>query len=878
MSTSPVSTKLLAGLFDRPINIRQAGTGSTPVPGNSVAPGTTPSQAVPVAQPNEDAPCSPLDDPTCIVGTCPPGYAFDLFGDCVPFNNSPVGSGNGGSTSSGGGTEQDNIYNNITNAINITDTGIQQVAQQVSNAIDQAAQEASDIAKNTAAQVGKGIQNIGTNIGNSINAAFGNLGSTLSTLAQTIWDHIKDIFATIGSSLTDFLTNIKGFLQPILQNITTVVNAINAQVQAINDTLIKPIATLYQSTVGTISTLTAAIEQDLHQGLSGILAIPGQIADGLGSLDATLNRTVQQLGATNQATSQSNIKFAGETLPQPFGDAFAKSLGGTVTTNQLKTTFNSNVPLSAETLQQVSSEAISGIGTLLVEFTNILIGTFKQTFDQLHTDWTSVGSLFTGLLDGLLGLLTTVTAIGALAKPLTDAALQAANSLVPTAKLDPATVVAAMQRGFLDSSTGLTELRYSGFDSTRSQVIQDLATFIADTDKALDWWYRGIIADSDLAANMTAHGIEDADQTAIKAASVNLPSIDDLLRWKNFGLITQDQFTANAKILRYDDAQITAILQTYQGRIPPAMRAEMEGLLNNSTIGWFNNTSKLPQSTGYQTACSQGGIADDYAQFIWLNHWQIPPVEEFIEAYFRGFRTLTEVQARMAMANIPQELWADVIATKRALLPLRSMAAYVKAGAMTQAQAVAEIAAHGFDQTHVNILTKYLFPSTNSTTATAASTTHTLSITNARTLWADGGLSDAQYTQILESHGYTADMAAAQLKADAINEKIKEQKQTLADYTAEVLNGTIDIDTASQQLTLQGFTSAQVAKFQVGVAKQQRANTKLPSIADLKAFLKAGIITIDDFKQDLQLIGWVDPWLSYFVALETPTTPTATGA
>lgn len=849
------ATQLLGGLFDRPL-VPKDGTALTARVRTDGGP---------------DYPLCDEIDAFCIDGQCLPGYAVDIIGQCEYIEGGPQPFLPPTPTTMPTETTaaSPNVTVIVNNAVTATDEGVEQVASAVNSAIRAASDAASQIATDTATKVASGIKGVVDSIASGIASAFGNIGDVLKLIASTIWDNLKSIVGTIADNIGDLLSKIRDFLTPILTSIKDVVDTITKQVQLINDTLIKPIADLYNSTIKTVATLTTAIEQDLHEGIGGLLKIPGQLADQLGSFDATLNRTVQQLGTANKETITAGVKEFGDTVPTPFGAAMAKALGGNSITSVLSTTFGGKVNLSSESLQQVSQEAISGLGTLLREILSITVESFKDSFDNLHADWASVGSVFVGLLDGLLGIITTLTAIGAITEPLIEAAKEEANTLIPIVKLDPATVIEAMRRGILTSQAGITEISKHGIDKTRTQVLIDLDVFLADINQALDWWYRGIIGEDDLTANLTAHGMESSDQIAFKAGSVNLPSLADLQRWLDFGIITNGEFTTNAKVLRYDDAQITAILSTYQARETPQTRAQLDGLLNNSSAGWLTGTLNLPVPPDVSLAGARAGYHPDLVRYIWLSHWSLPSVQQFVQSYFRGLRTKTELEQRLAIENIPKEVWDELVQIQRPLIPFRSIPSYVKNGLMSESQAEDELAAHGFDLAHVQIILKAIKPVAAATTATAVAAVHTLSQSNAKTLWSEGAITDAQYTEVLEAHGYTADTAALQLKADAITEHIKAQKSTLADYTAQVEAGVLSLDDAVSQLTLAGFTTAQVAKFQVAVTKSLKVNAKHPSLGELKTFLKAQVIDIDVFKAELQAQGWTDPWLSAFVQLET---------
>ncbi|MDR5730678.1 MAG: hypothetical protein RB191_24980, partial [Terriglobia bacterium] len=678
---------------------------------------------------------------------CPPGYLPNAYGGCDADPTSASNSGGGGGSFAGGdgGGSSTTVIDQtggpvsvtVNNAVNVTDTGIQQISDQITQAIQNTAQQTQQLVDNLNKSIVSNIQEESDSIQSAVKIADVNLADQVSITTAALATSTAATIGTTAKSISDEISAVKDTITPILTSITGFIDKISAEVQQINDSFVQPLLNVYQSTIGTIATLTTAIEQDLHDGISGLLKIPGQLADQLGSFDATLDRTVQQLGKTNLETSKSTVDYFGQQIPKPLGDAMSKALAGVTLSNQLTTTFTNSVAITSESLAAVSSEAIGGIGNLLKEMLHILASTFESSFNQLHADWSSVGSAFVGLLDGALGLLTTLTAMGALASPLIDAAEQEARALVPTTKLDPATVIQAMKRGFLSADAGLKEMQAKGLDATRVQVLTDLGVFLADVNQALDWWYRGIISDTDLEENILAHGITAVDGAAIKAASVNLPNASDLLRWLNFGIISQDQFSANMKVIRYDDAQIQAILSTYQEHETPQTLSTLDGLLNNSSAGFLNSTLNIPVPDTVALAGQRAGYHPDLTRYIWLNHWQLPSVEQFIQAYFRGLRTRTEVEQRMEIANIPRELWDDVLKTNSALIPYRSIPSFITNGWMTPEQGQAELAAHGFDLAHQELILKAVKPPKDTTNATAANAIHTLSVANARELWSE---------------------------------------------------------------------------------------------------------------------------------------------
>lgn len=755
----------------------------------------------------------------------------------------------------------------VNNTINISNDGIDRINAAITEAI-----------KNTQAQTDALIQKVRDSvqsaIGEESDGIKASIGSANDNLAQSITVTTAAAAATnaatataITKSITDQVDAVKKEITPILSSITKFIDQINAEVQKINDTFIQPIVTLYTTTIGEISTLTKAIETDLKEGISGLLKVPGQLADQLGSLDATLNRTIQQLGLANKEIAESNIKFAGETLPTPFGAAMSSAFAGTLKPDGLHTTFTDHVPLNSESLSKVSSQAISSLGHLLKELLHITTSTSIDSYNQLSTDWKSVGGAFTGLLDGALTLLTTITAVGAIAEPLISAAQQEAKSLVPTEKLDVATVIDALNRRFITDAEGIKELKNQGLDESRIKILYDLSTYFAAAEQSLEWFYRGVSTEADLEENLKQHSYDDRQIAAYKAASIHLPSLGELLRWFNFGIINQEQFTKQCRMLRHDESQIEAILTTYQDRENAQTLAQLNGLLDNSGAGFIEGSLRKPVPESMLRAGQRQGLHPDLIHYIWVGHWHLPSVNEFIEMYFRGFRTRTEVNQRMAIDNIPEELWDEIVEIKRPLLPLRMIPSAFSKGLIDLPTAERELRSHGHNEQHIQLVLSAYAPKEVSTTSKDVAEVIELSVANAKTLWTEGALSDEQYLQILVHHDYPADLAKLKVDADKVQLHIKQQKDMLSDLEAQVLAGIMTGDEAISQLVLNHFTDAQISKFALKVQKALRAQIKTPSIPELNKFLKAQLISVDDYAAGLQALGWAEPWLSAFMSL-----------
>jgi len=791
-------------------------------------------------------------------------------------------------TSGGGGNVQVivNNYEQIANDV------LNQIAQAVKKGLTDGMNAVSDVAQTLFGKIGDILKQIGQTLWDTLKQVASAIASQLGSLLSGIAGALKSAAQTIFEGIKAAMGDIRDTLRAVIDKVAPILDSIAKQVQTINDTLIKPIATFINTTVKTIADLTTAIERDLHDGLSGILKIPGDIAQGLGSLDASLQRTVQELGTVNKATVDSVLTTTdGKNLAahlQSVGDAITQGTGF----HQIASTFTPKpIALTDENFNQISRQLSNSVTPLIKEIMSSMftemstwMTSYEDTFkapaptpgivgaaesvgaDLLNKAVDLIKSFITAFLSAAIGF----AVAGAELEVAIEYAGERARKAVPITKLDPDLAVQAWQRGFITDEALNDELLSKGLDSTRQSVYKDMSVFLAPQDQALDWWYRGVINDDDLADNFKRHGILTRDIDAFKEGSQQLiQPADAILAWKR-GIITEDQLQDVLKRNRFtdnDSVLVKALSVRPRGTLETIADATHILAGQETDIFSFLNT-QAPQSI--MDAGTAEGLDNSVTNFLWRNHWSVPGIQTWVTLYFRGLRTKTELQAALDYHAVPREMQDDVIEVFRPLIPFRSIPNYVRAGLLSESQGRDALAGHGFDIGTINTIMKAAQQGSTKKASTAAASIATLSIANAKTLFEDGAIDQSQYEQVLEAHGYTAELAQAQAQVDIISLHARQRRQELADYSNQVQAGVTSMDDAIAALSKYGFTTAEIQSWQAKVLKSQKSAQKHPSLSELDKFWKASLITIEQYKAELEAQGWTDPWLSAFVALVTP--------
>lgn len=754
----------------------------------------------------------------------------------------------------------------VNNAVQITDKGIQQVADAVHAGIADAAQQAADIASATANEVINGVGKVVDGIGSSVNGLFGKLGDWLSSIGSWVKDNAVAIFTWIKDNIGQLVKTVADEVKQLITPIVDTVTAIAKQVQQINDTLIQPIATIIQSTIGTISSLTIAIEKDLKDGLSGILQIPTDIATGLTSLDATLNRTVQQLGSGNKEIINTTWKpVIDETIGahlKSIGDTFVKTSNITGT----PTTFSDNVSLPEPGARGVSKEAVAQGWAAISDFVSLFIKGGSATLDSMKQGFDEIPSILGNVVTWPLSLIILGFTVVAELKPFLEFIEEDAAARVGLAKLSPADALQAWVRKFISIDNLTAELAVQGWDAQRIQVMRDLQQFLIAVPDVIDMMFRGIVTEQDARANMAEHAISTADQDVlIKAAYKVFTPQTALIMWR-YNLITEQQLQAVLRENHYTDQEIDSVVLTAlrpEG-ILEAIERHKRDFLFSSRLTADATFESVPLDI--QDAGKRDGLANDVIADMWRGQFHVPAIDEWINLFYRGIRTRTELEAVFDYYRVPKEWRDDAIQSRHALIPFRTIPSMVSSGIISESYAKQQLTAHGFDQTAVNALLDYSKTKKATTTATTAIGINSLSIGVAKSYWDHGALTDAQYHDVLLAHGYNEQEAALTVQVQSLEHQSSDRKQIGTDIVNEVLSGLITVAQAQQQMAANQFTVAESAKVLSRIARTQRATSKTPGEPQLLKFLKKGIITIEDYADALSTLGYSQKWVDAFVA------------
>jgi hypothetical protein len=763
-----------------------------------------------------------------------------------------------------------NIKLAITDNIAIPDTVFSTVSDAVTSAINGTLSNVEAGLSSVTSGITSGLQSITTNLDNFVNSAYNNLQATLQTLLNVLTSTLTNAFNTVGNNIAGA---INGGIS-VLRAIATAIGGLIAPlIKEIHDTFaggIQPILSTIASHIGLIVGIIQAISTDIHLGVGALVLLPQQLAASLSTLTTGIQQASKQLNFEEGATIGTDVHFPELQIPV---DLFA-NFNGLLKIVE-KSAQYATLPLDLKELT-----------------TNCVSPRMQKILDNLNAVGTNEYQWFKVLSDYFYtALIWLAQAVGEL-KQIAKLGDEEANKYCQLETIDPATAAEALLRGFIDPGYYQDQLIKQGWPLKNQGIFQSLAQLKIDPQLVVEHMYRSDVPWESLVPLLSKIGMTDTAINYMREAADVLPSLQELLRWKDFHEIPDDVFNRAAARIRRTPDDIAHILATYRTRETLQSAITGQGRVAAAATGQLGATVTSEPPQAVFDAAERDQVDADFARAQWLSHWSLPSYVLTLQSDFRHLAGLSGVigailagdiaaltdptlgfertKAAMQAENVPPEWWADLIQLARPLIPFRSIPAYVKAGVMSTTEGVVELLGHGFDPQRIKWILDYANKATTKTTATVVAGISSLSVATARTLFDDGAISRDQYVSVLEAHKFPHDVAELQADADQAAFHAKERKQTIADYIDEVAAGVLTVDDALSQLHQQGYTVAEVARFQKAVKKSTVTSIKHPTNADLKAFLKAQVITLAQYKAELEAQGWGDPWLSAFVALETP--------
>lgn len=612
---------------------------------------------------------------------------------------------------------------------------------------------------------------------------------------------------------TSITAGIAAGASAISSVVTPVAGAVKAASDAANAINDQIVQPILQPLTSVINGVET-LTQQIHNDLTNGLAGISQIPTQIAAALGSVDATFSRAAVALGATNSAIVETQLTPAMYRAGEAPLKALGDVFQTALVV------APGQIDRFKQFGLPHLVGESTLLKK-----MQAYEATIQDPHT-------IFEKIVADIYYGLNYLTAATATVLPDIEEIEQIAHMARPTKLLTVGDLIQAVYRGELNDADAMIEAQKQGIHAARYQILKELAKDSPATSTAAVWLAQGLITQVDYEKIAQVNAVPTADANLIYNGQFKPPSVSSMI-----------------SVEGKERAAAAGFLAATLNQAPPSQLVDF-----------------------YQSNL----IDKRQATLDWIEHWNLPSMQWFIEAYFRGNRSHTDVINAGVAADVPAELVQDMIEVSRPKPRATMYKAMFDKGLIDVAKYQGILAQLGYSGEDQVLLVKLAQAEKPVTAATQYHELKTLSLATAEGLYTDGAIDGVQYEHVLIAHGYSPEAAKLQQQYTDIKHERSLRKLYADQLVADVALGNSTIDAALSLLHGEGFTDREVLRYQKQMTVKKAAAVKQPSISEAGMMFKRGIIDELRFRAFLTQQNFDPDWIDALVALELSTAPKPT--
>lgn len=368
--------------------------------------------------------------------------------------------------------------------------------------------------------------------------------------------------------------------------------------------------------------------------------------------------------------------------------------------------------------------------------------------------------------------------------------------------------------------------------------------------------YRGIMSYDDAQYEASRQGIADSRFKILYELVGWLPSVREALEMWARGAISHERLTKVLAQIGLSGIDAQAVEDIFLEPINPGQYVKATSRNVAGQAGFLRESYTTPAPSEFFDLYRPLFKSPGQVELDWVDHWRTPGIDWWLTAYYKGMRTLTELELAAAAENIPPEVIPDLAQVFGETIQLWMIPDMLGAGLFTDAEAAAYLHYIGLDDPSIPWIIKYGDSKKKAPAAAQAADLAKISAAVAGTMFADGIIDATLYQEILLEHGYSPEAAALTVALDKQKLALAARKTTATSIVDQVKLGTLTLDQAVTQLYSLGFTQNEVIIYQESMRTARAAKAKVFTEAELKSFWKHGLIDDATLVAGLEALGW----------------------
>lgn len=717
-------------------------------------------------------------------------------------------------------------------------------------------QEILDALGNIVAQVGATIDFLIERIGNIIADLLGAVTSAISDFFTGIVDAISSAFAEIARTVTNIfdkiVSTITGFIDSAVQTISTLVDNVigfisdlaeNAGnfLSEVFDTVVDNINLLVTDTLALFSDVFAEIKTQIQSivdsvvlfftdifelvssGISTIIDQAGlvvgsivtaiedfirEVVDVVGSSLRDLLETISDLPATIEALSLELIQSAQENIGKPL-----EGLALSFITN-IKEAAAGEPSLDAERIEKGMLDMLFGRSPVIQSPEEM------RDFIQTLIPDNVIGR---AVLVPFVAMFLMMQVLGGIASANSQIILQEHALVNPYRIMEPADVVSALHFDLIDKGLATEFLRKTGYTESAAGMLINIGDFRPPAGELVVWWLRDFISDEQFNIGLKKQGWVDEDIVQLRKAAFFIPPVQDLIT-----MAVREVFTPEI--------------------------AEQFGQFEDFPPEFVKQALKQ-------------GVSEEWAKRYWGAHWSLPSVQMGFEMLHRQVVTEDELKLLLRASDV-MPFWRDKL-VEISFSPLTrvDIRRMHKLEVLSEEQVNKAYHDIGYNDDNAKLLTDFTLRLNASTGGEDDQALGDLTRANIIRFFKDGVFDRQAAFDTLILTGVSEDAAQLFLLSAELELQADFRKDAIDLIIEQAKAGVINFTDAQNQLNALGLEELEKQSAINKLLREQSKQNKLPSKGDLDKMIKAGLITGDEYLDNIQRLGFSKFWSDKFLAL-----------
>lgn len=661
----------------------------------------------------------------------------------------------------------------------------------------------------------------------------------VDTITNRITGGIGDVLNPIGIGIGDIEDKVKEWIKDALGPIFDAIEEIGRKVAgAVSGTLTSIQNTVagigfrvsegFQRVIAEASEIIDSLEGKI---LSPILSVLGEALAQIERIDDLVKDVVTTAVAPIIATTNAIIDNV---------EGFATALRDTLPALGLNIVEGLAQPIGLlnEGIESAAKAILNTFFADISEDVTNRVDAIVEFFEEEARDFPDIAKMFgpaqlsIGAVGGLIAgfalpMIFSNVASTALS-PFSEKLRQRMNSLIRPALIGPTDAIQAAQRGFLEPEPANEILSKHGLPQTQIAPLFELLKQRPGTVDIVDFWRREIITDEEATTELRSLGWDDRYVAIIKEAAFPPPGVSDLIRM--------------------------AVREVFSPEI-----AEQ-----------FGQFEEIPEA--YLKWAKQVGLTTEWATNFWAAHWVLPSVQQGFQMLHRGVITDEDLE-RLFVALDVMPFWrANIKAISFRPFTRVDVRRMFSLGILDRAGVKRAYQDLGFDNDKAESMTEFTVRWVESTRKVEKDKERDLTKGDIIGLFNDGLLTEEVANGHLRTMGFSADEAELLIQREIVQELRQDRKADISLIVDQAKIKVLTFQEAQDRLNGLDLTRKEMERATIDVTRATSQRTRLPSKGDLDEWVQLELISLDQYTNELDNLGFPAKYVSLYteaIQLET---------